>query len=269
MRSLKSFVNLLPPRWQGRLRRHYYARKLAAARVDDETDLQAALLFSPSGGVVFDVGANFGLYTRFLSEAVGAAGRVYAFEPTPPMFEVLRNNAARLLNRNVRCQNLALSDHEGTMSMQVPRSEDGSWNFYEASLSNHTEPGGSSDWEVGVTRLDDFCQKEEVERIDFIKCDVEGHELEVLSGATTVLRRFSPVILLEVNDSLTHSLHGKKVCALVESLGYAIHTFSEGRVKPWNEIDQPVNYLLIPAVKANLRRGAAVNLQRLHDLQSR
>lgn len=68
---LKRLVSLLPEGLQQALRRAHYRRKLTLARVTDEPDLAAIGLLTKPGDTVLDIGANFGLFTRFLSESVG------------------------------------------------------------------------------------------------------------------------------------------------------------------------------------------------------
>jgi FkbM family methyltransferase len=238
---------LLPERLQSALRRIHYRRKLARARLTDEPDLAAIGLLTKPGDTVFDLGANFGLFTRFLSESVGATGRVFSFEPTADMFSVLANNCSQLGLANTSVHRTALSDRTGTSEMVIPVRDDGSLNHYEASLANGNE-GGSDGKTITVetSTLDDFCAHHGIGKIDFIKCDVEGHELEVLEGARETLLHHRPTLLIEVNDPLDAGGHGSQVLEKVRELGYEVLTLQDGSLKAWEPGEVCVNYVLRP-----------------------
>ncbi len=243
---LMRFAAILPEEMQSALRRFHYRRKLRRARLSDEPDLAAIPLLAKPGDVVFDVGANFGLFTRFLSEAVGREGRVFSFEPTGDMFGVLAHNCASLGLRNTEVFRTALSDRSGIREMLIPEREDGTLNHYEASLA--AEPGTVTCRTVTVETctLDEFCAHHGVAQVDFIKCDVEGHELEVLDGARGTLMHHRPTLLVEVNEPLDAGGHGTRVLERVHELDYEVLTLAGGELRPWEPGEVCVNYVLRP-----------------------
>ena len=247
--SAKSLVARLPAPLQSRLRKRHYLKKLQDAAIDDEPELGVVPALVRDGGVVLDIGANFGLFTRFLSEAVGPGGRVYSFEPTPDMFAVLTHSTRSMGLANVSCHNLALSDKPGRATMSIPIRGDGSRNHYEASLepAPGAQAGKVESFTTEVVTLDGFCADAGISRIDFIKCDVEGHEISVLQGARELIARDRPAILLEVNEPLHESGHGSAVREFIEGIGYRIGVFEDGRVSPLQDGDVRVNYVLLPA----------------------
>ena len=246
-RLLLRCSGLLPDRLQSALRRVHYRRKLIRARLSDEPDLAAIGLLTKPGDTVFDLGANFGLFTRFLSESVGARGRVFSFEPTADMFSVLSHNCSQLGLANTSVHRTALSDRTGTSAMVIPVREDGSLNHYEASLANGDEADSEGKTiTVETATLDDFCSHHAVGKIDFIKCDVEGHELEVLEGARKTLLHHRPTLLIEVNDPLDAGGHGSMVLKKVRELGYEVLTLRDGSLKAWKPGEVCVNYVLRP-----------------------
>jgi FkbM family methyltransferase len=229
---------LLPDRLQSALRRIHYRRKLARARLTDEPDLAAIGLLTKPGDTVF---------TRFLSESVGANGRVFSFEPTADMFSVLAHNCSQLGLANTSVHRTALSDRTGTSAMVIPVRDDGSLNHYEASLAYGNEGGlDGKTITVETSTLDDFCAHHGIGKIDFIKCDVEGHELEVLEGARETLLHHRPTLLIEVNDPLDAGGHGSMVLKKVRELGYEALTLQDGSLKAWEPGEVCVNYVLRP-----------------------
>ena len=244
---LKRLSAILPDPIQTALRKLHYRRKLQRARLGDEPDLAAIGLLTKPGDFVFDLGANFGLFTRFLSESVGAQGRVFSFEPTGDMFGVLSNNCSRLGLSNTHLFRTALSDHSGVSEMRIPVREDGTLNHYEASLAAVGGSSASSKTVSVETRtFDDFCTDHLIDRVDFIKCDVEGHELEVLEGARRTLLHHRPTLLIEVNEPLDAGGHGTRVFEKVREFDYEVLTLSDGQLQPWQPGQVSVNYILKP-----------------------
>lgn len=225
----------------------HYLKKLKGAAINDEPELGVVPALVGEGDVVFDIGANFGLFTRFLSEAVGEEGRVFSFEPTPDMFAVLSNSTRRLGFGNVSCFNLAVSERPGLATMSIPIRGDGSRNHYEASLEQGDADGEVESFAAEMVTLDGFCESRHVDRVDFIKCDVEGHEISVLRGARGLIARHRPVILLEVNEPLHEPGHGAEVRSFIEGIGYDINVFDKGKVTPLQSGDVRVNYVLLPS----------------------
>jgi FkbM family methyltransferase len=247
--SVKSLAARLPAPLQRRLRKRHYLKKLQGAAIDDELDLGVVPALVREGDVVFDIGANFGLFTRFLSEAVGASGQVHSFEPTFDMFDVLSHSTRSMGLENVSCHNFALSDKPGRATMSIPIRGDGSRNHYEASLEpgNAGRPGEVESFTTEVITLDGFCEAAGITHVDFIKCDVEGHEISVLRGACELIARDRPRILLEVNEPLHEPGHGSAVKEFIDGIGYRIGVFEDGRVTPLQDGDVRVNYVLLPA----------------------
>lgn len=164
------------------------------------------------GDVCVDVGANIGYYTRLLSRLVGPTGRVVAYEPYPPAFDLLRRNSARL--PNVRIVQAALSDAPGEADLFVARTED---------MSSLSASAGRSHVRVRLETLD--ALHTEVPRVDFIKIDVEGFEYAVLGGGLELLRLYRPIVTFELTrryiDRFGHDIEDFR--ALLQPLGYSIH----------------------------------------------
>jgi FkbM family methyltransferase len=162
------------------------------SRKQPEPDALRCRSFVKPGDSVVDIGANIGAYTKLLSEWVGPEGEVFAFEPIPETFGYLRHNAKRLEFNNAIVCNAGLSSYSGKGRMVVP---DG--NFYLAEISDRGQ-------EVDLIRLDDVFRQR---KIAFIKCDVEGHEMEVIEGALQLIQRDHPVWLMETrNDAVVQRM---------------------------------------------------------------
>jgi FkbM family methyltransferase len=152
-----------------------------------------------NGDVVFDIGANRGYYTLLFSHLAGKHGQVHAFEPVLPTYNQLTTNIAKGKRfNNVHLNHLAVSDKSGAVNLYLPGNDDG-----QASLSTHN----AGSWKTATTvttfesqaiRLDDYVSLQNLTRLDFVKCDVEGAEMLVLKGMADTLSKYSPMLHLEV-----------------------------------------------------------------------
>jgi len=146
-----------------------------------------------NGHVFVDVGANVGFYSLIASKLVGSAGRVYAIEAVPSSIAVLRANVKFNDCRNVVVHGVAAWSTRGKVKLSVPLSLYGLASVARNGLS----------FTVEAFTLDDLLRNEN--RIELIKIDVEGAELEVLKGAQKVLRK-TRYIVLELSHNVSEIL---------------------------------------------------------------
>jgi FkbM family methyltransferase len=144
---------------------------------------------------VLDIGANIGMTALALSR-ICPLGQIAAIEPLPRNFEYLRRNVSQSGARNIKIFNFALGSSEGEILMQGHPS-----NFACSFVAdNYTIPANDHFSEgVPVKRLDDIFPELSLDRLDFIKIDVEGFELEVFVGAKDILNTYQPTVFLEMN----------------------------------------------------------------------
>jgi FkbM family methyltransferase len=205
-------------------------------------------------GMTFvDAGANDGLFTLFAAHRVGPTGQVWAFEPSPREFVRLRRNVRLNGIGNARTFPLALADAEGQAEMKIADDEHSGQN----TLGDFAYPIGLAGRErVATKRLDDLVQQECLRPVDIIKLDVEGGELSVLNGATSVLSKQRPLLLLEVNENALR-LQGTTGAALVEFLrahDYKIVGFDPTTGQPFSSPRGELtdNIVAMPAKKTSV-----------------
>jgi FkbM family methyltransferase len=157
--------------------------------------------------VVLDVGANVGVYS-ILAGRLASQGQVFAFEPTSTAAMCSENLSANGV-ANVSVVRRAVSDMTGERFDKVYRV----W-------------GQSPDEEVfDFVSLDDFCAAESLERVDLIKVDVDGYELETIRGAQQTLKRFRPALIVEINHALqTRGVNPTDLFQFLAVLGYRAAT---------------------------------------------
>jgi FkbM family methyltransferase len=185
---------------------HFLVRCLRYRFRTERLPLKTLMLLDLAGATVIDIGANKGIYSFWLARAVGPSGKVLAFEPQPEMVRYIQQRQLCFGRGNVETIETALSDCRGTAQLTRQRVGDGS-----ASLCPERNRSGNELVEVPVAVLDDF----EPTNLRFIKCDVEGHELGVFTGARRLIERFRPVVQFE-----SVSADAGELFAFFERLGY-------------------------------------------------
>jgi FkbM family methyltransferase len=171
------------------------------------------------GDTVLDVGAHVGYYSVLSAVLAGPSGAVWSFEPNPTSAGFLRRHAEINGLAQVRVEQAAVSDAEGTAH----------FDFGTGSGTGHLSSGGAI--EVRTLRLDDFCAAHGIVP-NAIKIDVEGAEAAVLAGAAKTIESARPVIFLS-----THGPEPHAACvAWLRARGYALAPIVGGSVEMASEL---------------------------------
>jgi len=154
----------------------------------------------PADGVVFDVGAHGGQFTKLFADLV-PDGHVFAFEPSPYSLSILSNVVRVRRLKNVTVLQLGLSDVQSELVLQTPIKTSGSVGYGRASMVG-AHSGPMREDVVPVSTIDEIVRRFDLSRLDFIKADIEGWEGRMLAGGADSLARFEPSMLLEMNAEL-------------------------------------------------------------------
>lgn len=202
MSLFKRIIALTPDRFQEELKRKYFKRQIRKGKFEtDEREFAELDEFVNQGEWVIDIGANIGHYTIKLSELVGAGGRVIAFEPIPVTFAHLAENTLHSKFKNITLINAAVSEKTELAGMSIPDFSTGLKNYYEASISPVVHEDDTSVLTLSIDSL------EINHKISLIKIDAEGHEPAVFKGATKLIERDKPCLIVEtVTDSIRKQL---------------------------------------------------------------
>jgi FkbM family methyltransferase len=241
-------TRVLPEKIIHQVKKHYYAYLLTHMPKDwVERDAAALPQFISPGDHVVDIGANLGVFSRFMAGLVGLQGRVYAFEPIPQTAEFLRHNVSKMKLTQVEPMPYALSDKNRTDTMVIPTYRWGSECWYDATIKTEKARAGWREIQVESRTLDSF----HFPKISFLKCDTNGHELATLRGAMETIRRDHPVMLIEVNpDPDDPTSAGHETFALLAREGYTAHVFLDGKMRPRRSGERSQNYFFFPQNKA-------------------
>jgi FkbM family methyltransferase len=182
------------------------------------------------GMVVVDAGANVGQYTIIAAMEVGRQGQVHAFEPVPKNFHRLTHHVVENgLDTHVRMNMAALWNRPDTVTLQLGPDVVGNDALYTIGVSSTPTDTVTAP----ALRLDDYVTEKQLERVDFIKMDVEGAEWFALQGATAVLSRWHPTLLVEVNRHTCSGLgyDPERIWELLEPYGYTMWAIGDSPQK--------------------------------------
>lgn len=225
------------------------------------------------GQYVFDCGAYTGNTGLYFARLAGNDGHIYSFEAMPQTFRILENNVKNSRHENISIHNFALNDK--TCSL-----------YFDSQMS----PGSriqKDGIEVNGISIDDFVERNMIERLDFIKMDIEGAELSALLGARRTCERFRPdlaicvyhkpmdliaipQILLKINPCYRFYLK-QNSCGFSETVLFARHGASPKNIV----VDDREKRLVLQICQSFLNLGkknAAIlrrNLLEMYDVKLR
>ena len=150
------------------------------------------------GDTIIDIGTNIGFSLLNMAKIAGTAGQVIGFEPDGENFSRLRKNISLNNFGNVKVSRLGLGDRPGKFMLEniIEYNNSGK----RITVAAATSSAGAT--EVEIDTLDNFISSGDnlLPKIDLIKIDVEGFELNVLKGAQDTLRKYSPLLFIELDD---------------------------------------------------------------------
>lgn len=162
--------------------------------ITDGVDFDRRLLYSliKHDFICFDIGANIGETTLNFAK-LAPQGRIYSFEPVPFLFERLKTNVGLNTFKNIDLHHLALSDRKEELYFEKPSNNN-------SSGITMSKESSSTSTLVHSTTIDLFVSDNNINRIDFIKIDVEGFENYVINGGGNTLRKFEPILFIEIDN---------------------------------------------------------------------
>ena len=215
----------------------------------ESSEVDVVMKLVRPGDVIFDIGANIGWYT--LNLLLGQKGTtVYSFEPIPSSYRLLVNNLKLNHQASGKAFNFGLSDENKKIEF-----------FYDvecamaSSMANLRGSQSTVKVECNVKRLDDVVASDgSLQKLDLIKCDVEGAELFVFKGGIETINRFRPVVFSEMlrKWSKKFGYHPNDIIGLFRSIGYECYVIGEGKITKFGMVDDltvHTNYLFFDEKK--------------------
>ena len=169
---------------------------------------------------MLDIGANIGWYS-LLVNSINKSSFIHAFEPIPNTFKRLSDNCSLNQANSITCHNFGFSSEPGSFPFYFY--PEGSGN---ASIRNLAGREDAQVIDCELRTLSDFClDLPPSASIDFIKCDVEGNELFVFQGSSSVLEKHKPILLVKLLRKwcAPFGYHPNEVLELMFGLGYSAY----------------------------------------------
>ena len=272
----KTICSMVPPAAVGRLRNVLYPREMSirdnfkitgrtitgskfegntldpaayfllTSGYNDWRNVAIAKCILKPGDEIVEVGANVGTETFSFSDLVGNNGTVYAFEPLPANYEVVKNNI--LLNNitNIKLETIAISDKEGEFSFEVPKAINSGMGKILVAGANARE---SETIKIKALPLDHYIN--DFKRPKLLALDTEGHEPYVLKGATEVINKFRPYIIVEAAEKRLKSSASSiaELYKILKDMNYEVYDigrFGLVHIAQNPEKFSPSNWLCIP-----------------------
>ena len=188
---------------------HYFAKKLVR-----------------KGDTVIDLGANLGYYSNLFQDWVGSTGKLYAIEPVIPFNEILQWRLAN--KKHVTIFPYALGTEEKNITLVIPKN----LSYLSTGLPNVYDSNTHGDLEEYGFKFDAKMKKgselfKDLDRLDFLKCDIEGYEEFVFPEMKSVFEKHQPIIQVE-----TWGPHKKVVEDFLFSLGYQQYHLQQNKLQP-------------------------------------
>lgn len=150
--------------------------------------------------IIFDIGANIGTFTTWMAKAF-PNGKIYSFEPQRAVFQMLSGNAAINNLYNVYTYNMALGKENAKIEFEEPnyfeKNDYGTFSLVENIIQQRTKNLIT----VEIKTLDTFLEYYNIPKVDLLKIDVEGMDLDVLIGGHKTIKKYLPIIFIEHSDN--------------------------------------------------------------------
>ena len=176
------------------------------------------------GMTCLDVGSNIGYYVCLENKIVGKNGRIIAIEPSPINFKYLQKNVNLQNSTNIEVFNFACGKEDGKIDFLV--SNRSNWSRVASDDLIDAPPDAILETvSLPIKKLDSFIDEQNIPKIDFVRMDVEGYEVNILDGMTEILRKFKPQLQIEVHLFILGVESTRKLLEFFKTLGYAISYF--------------------------------------------
>jgi FkbM family methyltransferase len=222
-RRLAPLAKLVAPRWFWR-RKYRILQQLGKS----QSEMRLVRSLCDPDRVSIDIGAAVG---EFAIAMLGSSRSVIAFEPRPTQASSLAAMFGAV-GAAVRVEAVAISDEPGVTTMRVLESEPGRSTIDSHNALNDADGSRVSTIDVPVVRLDDL----QLNRVGFVKIDVEGHELAVLRGAADTLKRNRPALFIEAEER-HHPGAVAMITEFLAGLGYTGYFEVDGIRRPVEEFE--------------------------------
>lgn len=145
--------------------------------------------------VCIDLGSNIGYYAVIESNIIGESGKIFAIEPSPVNFPILKLNLENQKKNNFVAYNIGIGDKNEEMEFIISAKS----NWSRIRMNNEKINSEDKVIKIPVKTLNSFVNENDIKKIDILRMDVEGFEYSILLGANEVLEKFKPKLFIEIH----------------------------------------------------------------------
>ncbi len=196
------------------------------------------------GDTIIDIGGNLGYFTIPFSEWTGKNGRVYSVEPVKPVREVLQRNIGK--RQNITIFPYALGNENREIRMGNNTRHERGLIATGSHFVLENEAGAVDEFTAEMKRGSELFAN--LERLDFIKCDVEGYETVIIPEMKDLIIRFEPLIFIETNGEKRHF-----ILNFLKGLNYAAYILENNNLHPLSAEEDMLqdDILFIPVTRTH------------------
>jgi FkbM family methyltransferase len=195
--------------------------------LEEENELICVLNLISKNDIIFDIGANFGFYSLNISKKFEST-KILSFEPMNKTREILLNNINLNHAKNIIIYPFGFWNKDTTLEFNYHKNASGA-----TSIANILEGEDIEKISSPVRTIDSFIAEYNIPDINFIKCDVEGAEYFVLQGGYASIKKYIPIIFLEMlrKWSKKYGYHPNDIIAYLKNIGYNCYEIlNQGRL---------------------------------------
>lgn len=205
----------------------------------ESEEIQTCKSLINTDDIILDIGGNIGFHSVHFSQ-YSPKGLVYSFEPSPDTFKILSKNCKPF--QNIHPINIGIGSSEGQAEFHYAS---------DHAYSGFKDTGKKSilnTEKLPIKRLDTWVRENALERIDFIKIDVEGFEEHVLKGMPEVISKHKPVIFIEISPTKNQTENPQEIFNSLIKYGYEAFFIQNGILtRTENHLDTHHNYFFKPS----------------------
>jgi FkbM family methyltransferase len=194
-----------------------------------------------SESIIFDVGANIGIYSLIAAKKIKTPGKIFAFEPSEWAFNRLKENISLNSVNSIELINKAVSNYNGKTDFYL--CEDDAYN----SLGSEPMQKVVAKKIVAVITLDNFCANEKIDKINILKIDTEGADFLVLKGAAGLLsKEQAPVIFCEYNryTKASKDFELNDMLTFLEESNYHLYELKDNTLIPFDPVTSKADEII-------------------------
>lgn len=177
------------------------------------------------GMTCLDVGGNIGYYVMLENKIVGKKGKVIAIEPSPVNFEYLKKNIELQDSSNIEAYNLACGSINDKVDFLIRNPSNACKVFKKGDEIAPDEKVIT----IPMVKLDTFVEDKSIEKIDFLRMDIEGYEYEAIKGASKIIHKSKPMLQMEIHPGYMGSTKSKELLEFLENEDYDVQQYVLGR----------------------------------------